>query len=317
MADQETRGRWKAHGGKLLVCGLILTFFVLYLFESIFITIYPGHAGVLFHRLWNRGTDLRHVYGEGLNMIFPWDEMFVYDARIQKIHQTVNVLSQNGLTIEVFVSVRFHLLKKRLPELHQKVGPAYLEKIIIPSTISSVREVVGNYRPEELYTTARHRIQDEVLIEAVESTGRLPIVYDEMIIENIKLPELINNAIETKLKQQQAFLEYEFRIQKEEAEILRKKREAEGIREYQRMVNETITQEYLRWKGIEATLALAASPNAKVVVVGGKDGLPLILNPDGGLSAPLPAPVADSRGSAETKRVDPNRPTTESIFRQE
>ncbi|MBF0469267.1 MAG: prohibitin family protein [Desulfamplus sp.] len=265
----------------IIIGSLIVLFFLVYLADLIFITVYPGHAGVLFRRFFDAGTVTDKVYDEGLNIIAPWNKMYVYDVRIKERKQTVNVLSQNGLTIEVVVSLRYHVAKGQTPILHKRVGPDYEEKIIIPSIISSVREVVGEYRPEEIYTTARHLIQDKLLVEVIEETGRIPIVYDDVIVENIALPELINNAIELKLKQQQEYLEYEFRVKKAEREIERKEKEAIGIRQFQKIVTESLSPELLQWKGIMATLELATSPNTKVIIVGGgENGLPIIFNAD-------------------------------------
>jgi regulator of protease activity HflC (stomatin/prohibitin superfamily) len=272
------RKRFIRNRSKLLAVGFILLFLIVYFAPSIFITIQPGHVGVLFRRFWG-GTVTQRVYLEGLHIILPWNRMYPYDARIQTLRQTVDILSNNGLTIQVQVSARFHIDPYRAAALHKQVGPEYREKVIVPSTISSVREVIGNYRPEELYTTARHLIQDDILVEQIEETGRLPIIYDTLIVENIKLPELINNAIESKLKQQQEYLAYEFKLSKEREEAKRRQIEAEGIRTYQNIVSERLNGQLLNWLGIKATVELAKSPNSKIIVIGsGKDGLPIILN---------------------------------------
>ncbi len=275
--------------GQLITALLILLVFLLFFWDMIFVTIYPGQVGVLFRRVFQKGTVIEKAYPEGLNIIWPWNEMYIYNTRIQEKKQVVNVLSQNGLTIQINVSVRYYLDKEKVPLLHQQVGPDYERKIIIPSTISSVREVVGEYLPEQLYTTQRYVIQDQLLIEVIEETGRIPIVYDDLIVENIKLPELINRAIEAKLHQQQQYLEYQYKIQQAEAEIIRKKNEAIGIRQYQNIVSESLSPDLLKWKGIMATLDLAKSSNTKVIIVGGGEGgLPIIFNAEGGLNPSAP-----------------------------
>jgi len=278
------------HAIKIALGLLIFLFFLVFFFDSIFITVYPGHAGVLFKRFFNRGT-VQQAYGEGVNIIFPWDKMYIYETRVRKLIQEVNVLTMNGLTVGIKVSVRYHPDRGHLPLLHQLVGPDYDEKIIVPATISSVREVIGKYTPEELYTSKRHVIQDEVLIEAIQETGRLPIIYDAIIVESILLPPQINDAIEAKLRQEQIFLEYAFRLKREQAEVDRKRIEAEGIRTYQQIIAQSLTKDLLKWQGIQASLDLAKSPNAKVVVFGsGEGGLPLILNTaENPAAAALPA----------------------------
>ena len=124
-----------------------------------------------------------------------------------------------------------------------------------------------------------HIMQDDILVELIEETGRIPIIYDRFIIENLKLPDLINQAIESKLRQQQEYLAYQYIIDKEREEAKRKRIEAEGIRTFQDIVSQKLSAELLSWLGIKATQELAKSPNSKIIVIGrSKDGLPLILN---------------------------------------
>jgi len=276
----------KKHLAFFIVFWLVFLFAFFYLWDSIVITIFPGHAGVYFRRLLNKGTVIDKSYQEGVHFIWPWNEMYIYDVRIQELKQNVEVLSRNGLTIKAVVSVRYYLLKDEVPLLHQRVGKNYKDKVIIPSTISSVREVIGKYLPEQLYTTARHIIQDEILVGTIEETGRLPIVYSDIIIEVIKLPDMINKAIETKLRQQQEFLEYKFKIQKAREEKKRKIIEASGIKEFQEIITQSLSKPLLTWQGIQATKEISASKNAKIIIIGGKDGLPIILNTEDNESRP-------------------------------
>jgi len=267
--------------GVLAVVTLLLLFLLLFFFPSIFITVYPGEVGVKFNRLFG-GTVRDKIYPDGLYVIFPWDRMYRYDVRVQGFQQTVYMLTSYGLNLEVDVAVRFRPEMERLPELHLRVGPQYLEKVVIPMTISSVRQVLGKYTPEEIYSTEAERLQDQILQQVVEQTGRVPIVYDSLVIERILLPPLIREAIEKKLLFQQQMLAYEFRLEAERKEIERKMLEAEGIAKYNVRVRESLTGDLLTWKGITATTELAASNNAKVVIIGsGKGGLPVILNLEG------------------------------------
>ncbi|MBF0287232.1 MAG: prohibitin family protein [SAR324 cluster bacterium] len=277
-----------------IVLFIVLSFaFLLFLFflDRIVVTVPAGHGGVLYRRLFG-GTITDRVYGEGLQLVFPWDYMTVYDARLQEVKQEVKVLSQNGLTISLTVSVRYRPIYEKLGKLHKSIGPEYLKKAIQPVTIASVREVIGKYRPEELYTSHREQIQDEMLIEAIEKNGAHPILFEDIIIRTLMLPDLINEAIESKLKHEQLFLEYEFRLQREAQEAKRKLIEARGRERFQKTISPSLKPEYLQWRGIQATLKLAESPNTKIIVIGGgKDGLPIILNTEtdktaGGSAAP-------------------------------
>ncbi|MBF0550209.1 MAG: prohibitin family protein [Deltaproteobacteria bacterium] len=273
----------------------ILLFLIIYLAPSIFITVKSGEAGVLFKRFIG-GTVTDKVFSEGLHIVAPWNTMTVYNVRLQNHRLDISALSNNGLIIKTGIAVRYHPAHNQLAILHQRVGPDYLDKIIVPVVISSVRAVIGRYQPEEIWTTQTQKVQDEVLVETVEQNDTIPIIYDDIIIEYIKLPDALNQAIEAKLMQQQQYLEYEFRLLKTNQEAKRKRVEAEGIKTYQSIISESLSDNLLKWQGIQATLDLANSPNTKVIIVGGKDGLPLILNTDGGggqtpgdKSAPKPA----------------------------
>ncbi len=299
------KGFYHRNKGVLAVVTLLLLFLLLFFFPSIFITIYPGEVGVKFNRLFG-GTVRDKIYPDGFYVIFPWDRMYRYDVRVQGFQQTVYMLTSYGLNLEVDVAVRFRPEMERLPELHLRVGPQYLEKVVIPMTISSVRQVLGKYTPEEIYSTAAERMQDQILQQVVEETGRVPIVYDSLVIERILLPPLIREAIEKKLLFQQQMLAYEFRLEAERKEIERKMLEAEGIARYNIRVRESITGDLLTWKGINATTELAASNNAKVVIIGsGKGGLPVILNMEGAELSAAANQLAAEQQSEQSQEPNP------------
>jgi regulator of protease activity HflC (stomatin/prohibitin superfamily) len=284
----------------LVVGGLLFTFMCVYLADQVFIFIGPGEAGVLFHRL-TYGTELDTIYGEGMHIIWPWNKMYIYNMRVQAVTEGVEALSSNGLTIKVTVSMRYYPEYKFLPLLHQKVGPEYPVKIVEPEVITGVREVIGKYRPEDLYTLKTSDISDAIIFSVARRVSDKFIVLDTVNVTNIRLPELVTTAIEKKLQQEQISQEYEFRIKSQKQEAERVSYEADGIAAYNNTVNATLTPELLRFKGIDATLELAKSPNSKVIVIGsGKDGLPLILNPDSvPASIPAPAPRAATTTPAQ------------------
>ena len=140
------------------------------------------------------------------------------------------------------------------------------------------RKIIGKYDPEELYSSKREVIQKEIMEETDHALAKKFIILDAVLIRSVELPTTIKTAIETKLKQEQESKEYEFRLQKEQKEAERKKIEAQGIKAFQEIVSEGISDKLLKWKGIEATMELSKSPNAKVVIIGSaKDGMPIIL----------------------------------------
>jgi regulator of protease activity HflC (stomatin/prohibitin superfamily) len=268
---------------------VMLLFFVIgmiALAPQIFITVPSGHVGVLWYRFFG-GTVTDHTYGEGIHMIFPWDEMYLYDARLQNQSRVYDTISSNGLAMKVDIAVRYRINRDNAGTLHKLVGPRYPEVLVYPEIGSHARELISRYTPEQLYTETRAFIQAEILERMVNQLGsslvnqsfqgKLVIVED-VLIRSVTLPQSIAAAIERKAEQYQAMLEYDFRIAREEKEKQRKKIEAEGIREFQDIVAKTITPEYLRLRGIEATMALATSKNSKTIIIGGRDGLPVILN---------------------------------------
>lgn len=260
---------------KLIAVIVVLLIIVIVLFKSS-VTIKAGENGVLF-KTFGGGVYTDQPYDEGFHIIAPWNNMYIYQVRQQKISETMAVLSSNGLEIKLDVTLQFQPIKKVLPLLHKEKGINYISDIVNPAIRSATRSVIGRYTPEEIYSSKRDVIQEEIDEETKIILEKQYIAVNEVLVRDITLPPTIKTAIEEKLKQEQESLQYEFRLQKEQKEAQRIKIAAEGKAEANRILNASLTANILQEKGIEATLKLAESPNTKVVVVGGKDGLPLIL----------------------------------------
>jgi len=212
-----------------------------------------------------------------LKIIAPWNRMFIYSTRIQEDRSVMEVLSANGLTIRAELSYRYRPFQDKIGYLHNEVGENYHERIIIPEIRSATREIIGKYLPEELYSSKRDSIQTEIFVLAAERIKAKYIELDAVLIRDVGLPDKLKQAIERKLEQEQVSLEYEFRLTQAQKEAERQRIEAEGKAVANRLLSQSLTDKILRDKGIDATLKLAESPNSKVIVVGGSDGLPLIL----------------------------------------
>lgn len=261
----------------ILISILSFVFVFLVFAERIVIFVNAGESAVLFKRF-GGGTQLDKVYGEGIHYIFPWDEMTVYNVRIQHHMKEFEVLSANGLKIKVQASIRYRPFLDNLPDLHQQVGVDYADRIVYPEVEAVVRQIFGQYLPEDIYSSQKFIIQNTVQNAIFEVSERF-VDLDELLITRIILPDMIVNAIEQKLEKEQVALGYQFRLDSERLEAERKRIEAEGIRDFQSTISEGLTENYLRFRGIEATLKLAESQNSKIVVIGGgKDGLPIILD---------------------------------------
>ncbi len=260
-----------------IILGVIGLFVILALSNSIFLTIQPGHKGVLFKRF-GGGLDKETIYGQGFHVIAPWNNMYVYDVRLQEALESMEVLSKNGLTIKCELSFRFQPINDQIGFLHDNIGADYKNRIIIPEIRSATREVIGKYLPEELYSSKREAIQDEIETRTRNAITQKHLTMDAILIREVTLPLTLQEAIEKKLRQEQESLEYEFRITKAEQEAERQRIEAQGKARANTIISASLTDKILQEKGIEATKDLAQSQNAKVVVIGSSDdGLPLIL----------------------------------------
>ena len=275
--------RWKAFARRqapyLILLSILLCFVVVFFFNRIVISVHPGELGVLW-RLLGGGTQIDTVYREGMHVILPFNEMYIYNTRKQQFTDAIDVLTVDGLTVGVRYSVRYFLDQDTLPLLHQRVGPDYVNVVVRPEIRSVMRIVFGQYKPEEIYATQK-AIQERVSVLAKTHLEARFVALDEVPIESITLPPRISQAIEAKMAQQQIDEEYVYRLSIASKEADRRRIESDGIKVYNDTVNSSLTPSVLSWHGIQATQELAKSPNAKVVVIGsGKNGLPLILGQD-------------------------------------
>ncbi len=260
-----------------IVVAFVAFIAIVAMWNLITFTVETGEKGVIF-RKFQGGLDKDYVYGQGFHVKWPWDDIFIYDVRFKDQNGMMTALSKNGLTIKTELSYRFKPIETRVGYLHDNIGPEYHEEIIVPEIRSATREVIGKYLPEELYSSKRETIQDEIYARTAKALEEKDILLDVVLIREVELPQNLKAAIERKLEQEQAALEYEFKLQRARKEAERQEIEAEGKATANEIVDASLTEAILREKGIEATLKLAQSPNAKTVIIGsGKDGLPIIL----------------------------------------
>src|SRR6516164_6271666 len=296
------RAWWRFVGQRLpmIVTFLMMTTLVgVILAPFVLVTVPSGYVGVLWKRF-GGGTvlDPSKLKNEGMRITLPWNLVVLYDLRLQSVTESYNAISRDGISLTASINIRFRLKRDAVPQLHQSIGPNYIEALIAPEIGNRMREVMAEYTAEDIYSTKRVEIQEKIrqraeamLGEKMMSGGeseeenapyRIPLyamlnLIDTLILD-IELPDAVVTAINRKIEQYYISEEYKFRVAREIRESERKKIEAEGISEFQRIVSQGISDSYLTWRGIEATLQLSQSPNSKIVVVGsGKDGLPIIL----------------------------------------
>lgn len=259
----------------------VFLFLVVYFFNSIFIYIYPGQTGILFNVMSNEPLP-DTSYKEGLYVVAPWNKMYVWDTKLQKKTLDVGALTNNGLGVTVRISAVFRPDPEEMKELVDHIGPDYTDKILVPILFSSVRKVIGKYPPEALYTSARNGLHDEIFKAVQQAMDEPPFMVESLVIENLELPKAIQTAIENKLRLQQEALAYQYILKKEADESKRREIEAASIKKYQDTVSAGLTPETLKWLEIRALYELSKSNNSKVIVMGGGESIPLVLDAKSG-----------------------------------
>ena len=263
---------------KIALPAIITAIILIILLAKSAVTIGSGEAGVLYETFDEGVVTDEPPLGEGFHFIAPWNKVFVYEVRQQELFEKMKVLSSNGLEIQIDASAWYEPVYKDLGNLHQSLGQDYLQRVIQPAIRSAARSVVGRYTPEQLYSSKRDAIQDEIFAETKRILEKQYVQLNEVLVRDVTFPNTIKEAIERKLKQEQESLEYEFRLVTASKEAEKVIIEAQGKAESNRILSASLTDKILQDKGIDATLKLAESPNSKVIVIGsGEDGLPIIL----------------------------------------
>jgi prohibitin 1 len=233
----------------------------------------PGHVGilVLFGKIHGSIT-------EGLHLVNPLVSMELMNVRTQEVFEHAEAPSKEGLNIVLEVSCLYHLKPAEAVQVFRQIGPKYLEILVKPQFRSAIRGVTVRHDAKDLYTSGREMIATEIFDGLSTDLDRRGIEVEKILLRRIQLPASVVEAINSKLAAEQESQRMKFVLEKEKQEAERKRIEAQGIQNFQHIVSQGISEQLLRWKGIEATSRLAESPNAKIVVIGGRDGLPLIFN---------------------------------------
>tara|TARA_B110000046_G_scaffold63181_1_gene70611 strand:- start:26034 stop:26873 length:840 start_codon:yes stop_codon:yes gene_type:complete len=260
-----------------IIIGAIVIF-VFIIFSKSFIILQPTERGVVFKK-YTTGLDVDNVLGEGLNIVAPWNEVFTFQIAEKSIEETMDVLSKDGLSIKIDVSLRYRPMPNKIGYLYRSFKDDYVNDLIRPELRSAVREIIGQYTPEELYASKRQEIETKIELNTEAILKENSIEQKTLLFRSITLPQKIKESIEFKLQADQEAQTYIYLIEKEKKEAERRKIDALGKAEANKILSASITENILKEKGISATEELAKSPNSKIIVIGGgKDGLPIILN---------------------------------------
>ncbi|GAB5525066.1 MAG: prohibitin family protein [Roseivirga sp.] len=263
----------------IIVIGAIIVIVLLGLSSSIFFTVQANERAVLFKKF-SGGLDKENVIEPGFHVKAPWNDLIRFDVAESKAEETMDVLDKNGLSITVDISVRFYPKLQKIGDIYERFRLGYINTLVVPEVRSTVRQVMGRFTAEEIYSTKRAEVETAIKTETAAVLGNETnnVNMTALLIRSINLPDKIKQAIESKLQQEQEALAYQFRLDKEKSEAERKRIGAEGESAANKIINNSLTPALLKMRGIEATLKLAESPNTKIVVIGqGDGGLPLIL----------------------------------------
>lgn len=254
----------------LIAVGLL----VLFLIANPIKVIPAGHVGVKNFF----GSVSPDVLPPGVHVVFPFTRVIPMSVQTQELKETADVPSQEGLTMDLECSLLYRLDPTKSAEIYKTVGTDYPRVVVEPQFRSALREITASYEAKALYSAQREKIATEIFNLFTKMSGGRGIIADAVLLRKIGLPPVVANAIQEKLRREQEAEQMKFVLQKEQQEAERKRIEAQGIADFQKIVASGISAQLLEWKGIEATEKLAMSQNTKVVVIGNaKSGLPIIL----------------------------------------
>ena len=255
--------------GVVLVVALIA-----FLAGGPFRTVPAGHVGVKDFF----GSVSSDTLPPGIRIVFPLTRVVKMSVQTQEMKEVAEVPSKEGLILNLETSLLFQLDPGKAADIYRTVGSDYTGTIVEPQFRSAIREITASYEAKALYSAEREKIAGEIFALFRRLAGERGILVQQVLLRKIGLPPVVASAIQEKLRREQEAEQMKFVLQKEQQEAERKRIEAQGIADFQRIVAQGISAQLLEWKGIEATEKLAASTNAKVVVIGNtKTGLPLIL----------------------------------------
>lgn len=253
----------------LAVLGIIV-----FLAGGPFRTVPAGHVGVKDFF----GKVPSETLPPGIRIVFPLTRVVKMSVQTQELKELAEVPSKEGLILSLETSLLFQLDPAKAAEIYRTVGADYQGTIVEPQFRSAIREITASYEAKALYSAERDKIAGEIFTLFRQLAGDRGIQVQQVLLRKIGLPPVVANAIQEKLRREQEAEQMKFVLQKEQQEAERKRIEAQGVADFQRIVAQGISPQLLEWKGIEATEKLANSANSKVVVIGSsKSGLPIIL----------------------------------------
>jgi len=269
-----------AGGGKTVVRGmgiLVLLVALVVVASSATSCVRTGHVGVV--SVFGRVTG--QTLAEGIHIVNPVASVTELSIKTQEIKEKAAVPSKEGLIMGLEASILYHLDPAQAATVYQSVGPTFAEVLLVPNFRSAIRAITAGNTAAALYSDGREGIANQIMEDVRRQVAPRGIIVENVLLRDLQLPESLKHAIEAKQQAQQEAQRMEFVLQREKQEAERKRVEAAGIKDFQDIVSQGISDKLLEWKGIEATIELVKSQNSKIIVVGNtKNGLPLIYSGD-------------------------------------
>lgn len=256
------------------------------LMRSTLIEIGPGKVGVqtLFGKV--QGNYLT----SGLNFINPLVEVELFDIRTQNytmsgVHDegdkagddAIRVLTHDGLEVVIDLTVLYSVLPSSATKIYREIGVDYKNVVVRPITRTKIRDNAVYYDAVSLYSNKRDEFQNRIYKDIEKNFKQRGLILEQLLVRNITLPAAVKTSIESKITAEQEAQKMQFVLQKERQEAERKRVEAQGISDYQKIISQSLTEQQLKYEFIKAQKEIALSPNAKVIIMNGKD-TPVILN---------------------------------------
>jgi prohibitin 1 len=265
---------FRAVRSKIMAIAVAVVIFILLMASTT--SIPTGNVGVL--TLFGRVTG--ETLAEGIHLVNPLKSVQKLSVQTQSVKESANVPSNEGLILALDTSLLFRLDKSKAAQVFQTVGADYAEKIVEPTLRAAIRASTSAHSANALYTNARELVQQQIQDELTAQLAPRGVIVENVLLRDVQLPAMLKSSIEAKQQAEQDALRMSFILQKEKQEAERKRIEAQGIADFQKIVAQGISPQLLEWKGIEATEKLANSANSKIVIIGNtKNGLPLVLEP--------------------------------------
>ena len=255
---------------------IVIVALIIVIFLNPFTIIPPGYVGVkvLF------GKVKPGVLHEGFHIINPLYNIVKMDTRLQaytmsaaptegerKGDDAIEALTSEGLKVKLDITAWFRLIPEQAPEVYRRIGLDYVSKVVRPLLRTSIRDIAVKFSAEDIYSTKRDEFVQRIQERAVELAKGKGIEIDRILLRNVQLPKEVEDAINAKITADQEAQKMEFILEKERKEKERKIIEAEGIREANRIIAQSLTPNYLRWYRIEMLKSLVNSPNNTIIVI--------------------------------------------------